>query len=76
MVKVAVIALFRQILLFTLTLNFFWQELLWILAHIWKEFGQNLELGILKCYVSQLFQRFDGKKQVQLLHKSQVAVII
>ena len=56
----------RKILLFALALNFFWPELLWILAHIWKGFGQNLELGILEHYVSQLFQRFDGKKQVRL----------
>ena len=56
MVKVAVIAVIRTFF------DFFWQELLWILAHIWKGFGRNLELGILECYVSQFFQRFAGKK--------------
>ena len=30
----------------------------------WKGFGRNSEFGILECYVSQLFQQFDGKKQV------------
>ena len=42
------------------------------LEGVWSKF----RVGILECYVSQLFQRFDGKKQVRLLYVSQVAVLI
>ena len=36
----------------------------------------KLELGFLEYYVSQLFQRFDGKKHVRLLYVSQVGILI